>query len=158
MLSSLSHPLRALTLALVMSTASTGCAGLQAKNAHIEAETNAYVFDEDATVVLATARELLFAQGYMVTDSGPNALETDWKVSQSGKQRSRMLVQVTESDQGSKLSANGARQALDSKGRWYGGSGSNDPTFVLEVIDKLDAGEADRIRSGADAARDAARE
>lgn len=151
------RPLRALALALVLST-TTACAGLQAKNAHIEAETTAYVFDEDPAVVLAAARQLLFEQGYIVNDSGPNALETDWQVADSGKQRSRMLIQVTVSEQGTRLSANGAHQGLNSKGEWYGGGGHPDAYFVLDVIEQLDADAANRIRTGADAARDAARE
>lgn len=159
MLSTLSiHSLRSLALAFVLSTTAFGCAGLQARNAHVEAETNAYVFDEDATVVLATARQLLFEQGYMVTDSGPNALETDWQVGEDGDRRSRMLVQVTASEDGTRLSANASSQALDNEGRWYGGGGHNDAWFVLEVIEQLDADAAGRIRAGADAARDAARE
>lgn len=154
-----SASVRTLTLvfAFTLSMGSTGCAGLVAESAHIEAETKEYVFDEDSTAVLATARRLLFTEGYSVTDSGPNALETDWKLSNEGKSRSRKLIQLVESEAGSRLSVMESRQGLDSDGDWYGGDPAYDSEFALMVIEELDTAEGNRIRTGAREAKDAAR-
>ncbi len=60
-----SPTLRALSLStfLALGAMSTGCAGMQTRHAHIEAETNRHAFDEDTPTVLAAAQELLFSRG-----------------------------------------------------------------------------------------------
>ncbi len=151
--------LRTLTFSTFMAwgAMSTGCAGMQARQAHIEAETHRYAFDEDTATVLAAAQELLFTRGYTVTASGPNTLETDWMLSDDGEHRSRQLVKVLDVDEGRKVSAMRAAQSLSSKGKWYGGAPQRDARFELDVIEQVDPSTAARIRSEAEAARDEAR-
>ncbi len=92
-----------------------------------------------------------------MTASGPNTLETEWKLSDDGERRTRRLVKVLDGTEGRKVSAMRAAQSLDSKGRWYGGAPVRDVTFELDVIDRVDPSTAARIRTEAEQARDEAR-
>jgi hypothetical protein len=87
--------LMALTvLALVFAS---GCASIRAasaRNAYIHKMTRQHVYNTSCRQVWPTARQLLFAQGYSVKDTGEGTimtLETEWKY--QNRESVRYLVQ-----------------------------------------------------------------
>ncbi|MEM6991703.1 MAG: hypothetical protein AAF721_14445 [Myxococcota bacterium] len=147
----------ALASALALGTLVPACAGMIAEEVHIEFATASYVFPQHPSVVLSAAQDVLFASGYMVSAANPNSLETRWKTSNEGERRSRRLVRVEPTPEGTRLTAMIAHQALDNDGDWWGSPVARDAYFELQVIELLDASAAARIRVDAFEARQQAR-
>jgi hypothetical protein len=137
----------------------SGCAAMRAsgaRHAHIEKETEGYVYDKPLAAVWPQARQILFAEGYEVKDTDASNAETDWK--EDGDYRTRYLISgIAQSETTCKVEFMKADQQKNKDGGWYDPDTERDLGMEWKLIKKVSPDKAKAIEKDADAKGDKAR-
>lgn len=139
-----------LAVILFATTVLGGCAGIRAasaRQAHINAETKNHVYNMPCQQVWPTARQILFAEGYAVKDTGEGStmtLETEWAY--KGQGSSRYLVQGIEPQAG-QCKVNFTINSRSQKGNL---DSNRDLEIEWELLQKVDQRAAQEIMQEAE--------
>ena len=146
---------------IVTALAATGCAGIRASQArqdYIEQATRSHVYDKPCSQVWPDARQLLFAEGYSVKDTGEGAMmtvETEWNYEDEfdDTEATRYLVQGTAPRDGT-CKVEFTRSERQSDGDL---ETERDVDMEWELLQRVDPAEAREIRAEAEEEADRAR-
>ena len=145
---------------VLVALAATGCAGIRASQArqdYIDQATRSHVYDKPCEQVWPDARQLLFAEGYSVKDTGEGTtmtVETEWNYEDEfdDTEATRYLVQGSAPRSGT-CKVEFTRSERDDGDL----ETERDLEMEWELLQRVDPAEARQIRAEAEEEADRAR-